>query len=271
MRIKHKKKKLSAKKIQRGTVGNFFVFGVLALLVILGITAVGGFPSNTISTNGTAVRVITPTQNPTHNTLQLQTFGYVTLAPTPTTAPMGTTALCKPGGLNYEPEIISATAPAEGQTVSATATITVWVDDEGAPMIAPGETTDSKGAIVNKGNQAAVALDNYLYEPALYLDSYTAESAGSPHFPDFLKGQVNNNPAKAIMTTNLTPVAPIDNPPPGAQTGGCFSSNFFKCYKAEYIWNISSLGLSPGTHRAEFVIHDGDSNRGVGCVNFQVQ
>lgn len=271
MKIKRKKKKLIAKKLQRGTIGNFFVFGVLALLVILGITAVGGLPSNTVPTNGTAVMVITPTQNPTHNTLQLQTFGYVTVAPTPTMAALGTTALCQPGGLNYEPEIISATSPAEGQSVSSTSTITVWVDDEGAPMIAPGETTDSKGLIVNKGNQSALAPDNYLYEPALYLDSATAESAGSPHFPDYVKGQVNNNPSKPIMTTDITAAVAIDNPPAGAQTGGCFSSNFFKCYKAEYIWNVSSLGLTSGTHRAEFVIHDGDSNRGVGCINFQVQ
>jgi hypothetical protein len=278
MSIKRKKKKLSTKKMQQGTVGNFFVFGVLALLIVAGITAVGGLPSETQPTSGTEVNIVTPTENPTHSTLQLQTFGYVTIAPTPTLAPIAGSPLCQPGGANDEPGIISATSPASGQTVSATGQIKVWVDDEGAPIIAQGETTNSDGSIANKGNQTQLAPDNYLFEPAVYIDSATAESGGSPFFPDYIKGQYNNDPNDtsagfARNSNNIVTGAAIDTPPAGASTAGCiFGSNFFpNCYKAEYIWNVSSLGLSAGTHRAEFVIHDGDFNRGVGCVNIQVQ
>jgi hypothetical protein len=39
---------------------------------------------------------------------------------------------------------------------------------------------------------------------------------------------------------------------------------------AEYVWNVNSLGLSPGTYDAEFVIHDGDKDRGIGCVTIVI-
>jgi hypothetical protein len=39
---------------------------------------------------------------------------------------------------------------------------------------------------------------------------------------------------------------------------------------AEDIWDVSSLGLRPGTYVAEFGIHDGDDNRGVGCVTIVI-
>jgi hypothetical protein len=40
----------------------------------------------------------------------------------------------------------------------------------------------------------------------------------------------------------------------------------FQPYTAEFIWDVNSLGLKPGQYLAEFVIHDGDRDRGVGCV-----
>jgi len=283
MPVKRKKKKFSAKRMQRGAVGSFFVFIVLVILIIAGISAVGGLPSQIGPSSGQTVAVVTPsTSGGSHNNLQLKTFGYITLAPTPTLAapppdtpgqpPLGQTALCQSGGINEEPDIIAATSPTSGQSVSSTGQIKIWVMDEGAPMIAPGETVNSNGSISNPGNQSQKAPDNYLYEPAVYLDAATAESGGSPHFPNYIKGQVNNMPSTPIMTTNLPAVVATDPLPSGAVTTGCFAgSNFFKCYTAEYIWNISSLGLSSGTHRAEFVIHDGDSNRGIGCVNISIQ
>ncbi len=36
-----KSKKLTRKKLQKGTIGNFLVFGILVLLMVLGIMAVG--------------------------------------------------------------------------------------------------------------------------------------------------------------------------------------------------------------------------------------
>jgi hypothetical protein len=42
-------------------------------------------------------------------------------------------------------------------------------------------------------------------------------------------------------------------------------------YTGEDIRDVSSLGLGPGTYVAEFVIHDGDDDRGVGCVTIVVR
>lgn len=81
-----KKKPNNSKKIQRGAIGNFFVFGILALLIILGITAVGGTPSISSPQSGTAVQITTPTPGASHNNLQLETFGFTTIAPTSVTA-----------------------------------------------------------------------------------------------------------------------------------------------------------------------------------------
>jgi hypothetical protein len=88
-KIIKKKKKVSSRKMQKGTIGNFFVFGVLGLLIVAGITAIGGFPATLSPQTGTQVQIVTPTANPSHNTLQLDTFGFTTIAPTlaPTQAP----------------------------------------------------------------------------------------------------------------------------------------------------------------------------------------
>jgi len=42
-------------------------------------------------------------------------------------------------------------------------------------------------------------------------------------------------------------------------------------YTAEFVWNVNTLGLAAGTYIAEFVIHDGDRDRGVGCVTIIIQ
>jgi len=270
------------KKIQRGSAAGSYVFFILVVIIIAGVGIIGGLHPAMSPNSGEEVNIVSPTSGATYNNLQLKTFGYVTIAPSPTLTdvsipssgqpPLGQTALCQPGGSNNEPEIISATTPASGQSVSATGQIKIWVDDEGAPIIAQGETTNSDGSISNPGNQNGKALDNYLFEPALYLDLATAESGGSPHFPNYIKGQFNNNPAdqaSGFAVRNVTNGAAIEAPPAGASS--CLPSTFFKCYKAEYVWNVSGLGLTPGTHRAEFVIHDGDFDRGVGCVNIQIQ
>ncbi len=274
MAIKHKKKKLSTKKMQKGTIGNFFVFGVLALLVVLAITAVGGLPSDKFANSGKLVNVVTPTQSPTHSTLQLQTFGYVTIAPTPT--PMVSEGLCKQGGDNDESYIISGYSPSLGQTVGQSGQIKVWVTDEDAPFIAPGQQVNtSTGAVsAGSGTLTAKAPDNYLWEPSLYIAPNTEESGGAPHFPNFIKGTYNNNPptssTKAIQGAPIDPIpaGTVPTLPPSFLTQ---LINSFPQITAEYIWNVSSLALSTGTYQAEFVIHDGDVNLGVGCVSIQIQ
>ena len=67
--------------IQKGGAGGLMLVGVLALMVGAGATTIGGFaPNNNIGTQ--VVQVITPTPETTKSNLQLETFGYVTLAPT---------------------------------------------------------------------------------------------------------------------------------------------------------------------------------------------
>jgi hypothetical protein len=175
-----------------------------------------------------------------------------------------TPQLCTAGGINTEPFILVGYSPANGQSVGANGQIKVWISDEGAPKIAPGEVVDpNTGAITTPGDRTAKAADGYLWEPALYIAPQTAESGGTPHFPDFIKGSYNNNPATFISQGTL--VQGMDPAPNGAQPFP------FLSYMAEDIWNVSSLGLSPGTYIAEFVIHDGDRDRGVGCVTIAIQ
>lgn len=268
-----KGRKVSRKKLQKGTVGNFFVFGVLALLMVLGITAVGGLPSQQAPTGGQIVNVITPTVGPNYNNLQLKSFGYVTIVPTPTPAKA---SLCNNAAVNTEPGILAAYFPGTGQSVATTGQIKVWVNDERPPYIAPNEQVNlSTGAVTAPGDRGAKASDNYLYEPALYLDGATVENNGSPYFPDYFKGQFNNNPSQGgFLKPTVVTGPPIDTMPAGSTGSGGNAANPFggmNQYTAEDIWNVSKLGLTSGTHQAEFVIHDGDFDRAIGCVSIQIQ
>jgi hypothetical protein len=168
--------------------------------------------------------------------------------------------LCMAGGANNEPEILVGYAPASGQTVGAGGQIKVWVNDEGAPIIAPGEIVDAQsGAVTTPGDRTAKAPDGYLWEPALYIAPQTAENGGTPHFPDFIHGDYNNTTQKGAGVH----VAGLEPPPAG--------SILAEKYTAEMVWNVDALALPPGTYIAEFVIHDGDHDRGVGCVTITIQ
>jgi len=251
--------------MQKGTVGNFFVFGVLALLAVLAFIAVGGLPPDSYPNSGQVVNAVSPTTAPSQSTLQLETFGYVTIAPTPT--PGSSETLCQQGGVNDEPSILDGYSPGAGQTVSQTGTIKVWVSDESAPIIAPGQqiNTSTGAVVVGTGTLTAKAPDNYLWEPALYIAPHTAESGGTPYFPDFIKGVVNNNPPTRSQG-GINSIAP--DPFPAGVTD---ADPTFNSFTSEYIWDVSKLGLASGSYQAEFLIHDGDINRGVGCVSIQIQ
>jgi hypothetical protein len=84
MSIKCKLEKLSMEDIQRGSIGNFFVYAVMILLIVLAFSAIGGLPlASYTPQDATPVEIIMPTPGgPTHSALQMQTFGYIT--PTPT-------------------------------------------------------------------------------------------------------------------------------------------------------------------------------------------
>jgi hypothetical protein len=164
--------------------------------------------------------------------------------------------LCTAGGANNEPGILVGYAPANNQSVGVGGQIKVWVNDEGAPIIAPNEQVNATtGMITTPGDRTAKAADGYLWEPALYIAPQSAENGGTPHFPTAIKGDYNNTTIKGPGTH----VPGMDPAPPG-------SMPLQQQYTAEFIWDVSSLGLAPGNYLAEFVIHDGDRDRGVGCV-----
>lgn len=168
-------------------------------------------------------------------------------------------ALCNDQNVNNEPEILVGYSPAPGQTVGAHGQIRVWVNDENPPIIAPNEQVDpATGAIKTPGDRTAKAPDGYLWEPALYIAPQTAENGGTPHFPQYIKGWYDPDPTG----NGGVQVAGMDPVPAGSQLSEQFTG--------EDIWDVSALGLAPGTYMAEFVIHDGDDDRAVGCVTIVV-
>lgn len=176
-------------------------------------------------------------------------------------------SLCTNRMINNEPEILAGYSPANGQSVTQDGEIKVWITDEAAAMISANEQIDpSTGLITTPGDRTATAKDGYLWEPALYIAPETAENGGTPHFPKYIRGWYNNVPSNAPPKPGKnagTSGAAIETPPAGIRLSERFNS--------EDVWEVSDLGLAPGTYQAEFVIHDGDTDRGVGCVTITVE
>jgi hypothetical protein len=175
-------------------------------------------------------------------------------------------SLCEGNTVNTEPEILVGYEPGKGQTVGQNGQIKVWVNDECPPFIANNEQIDSAtGDVTSPGDVNAKASDGYLYEPALYIAPMTAENGGTPHFPQHVKGSYDNNTSClcGFLCPAPTPAPAIDPPPSGSQTP--------EPYTAEFIWDVSQLFLPPGSYTGEFVIHDGDVDRGIGCVEIVIQ
>ena len=169
-------------------------------------------------------------------------------------------AVCTDSTVSTEPKILVGYSPAMGQTVGMTGQIKVWVNDENSPFIAPGEQVDNTtGAITTPGTRTATAADGLLDEPALYIAPATPTNGGTPHFPQLIKGSYNNNPP---TRGTFTGGAPIDPPPAGSMLGAT--------YTAEFIWDVSALGLAPGSYTAVFSVHDGDRDRAIGCVTIVI-
>lgn len=164
-------------------------------------------------------------------------------------------ALCEPGGVNNELKILVGYSPSQSQTVGGTGQIKVWVNDEAASIIAPGEQVNAtNGSITTPGDRTAKAPDGYLWEPAVYIVPQSADKGGTPHFPTAIRGSYNPTTTKGAGIN----VPGMDSPPAGSALDGK--------YTTEFVWDVQSLGLTPGNYTAEFVIHDGDKDRAVGCV-----
>jgi hypothetical protein len=181
-------------------------------------------------------------------------------------APPSPPKLCSDKRINNEPEILAGYAPADGHKVEANGQIKVWITDEQPAFIAPGEEVDLvTGEILRPGDRSAKASDGYLFEPALYIAPATAESGGKPYFPTAIKGVFNNSPQTWVRRNPNNVViqgAALDPVPAGVSLSEPFNT--------EFIWDVDSLGLAPGTYVAEFAIHDGDVDRGVGCITIEI-
>jgi hypothetical protein len=283
---KTRKKKSSAKKIQKGSIGNFFVYGVLALLIVLGITAVGGLPERLSPNSGENVLAVTPTKSANYSNLQLKWFGYITLTPSPT--PVVTHSCQRSQGvlLNTETEILQGSDPGPGGGVNNDI-IRVWAKDENPPWISPNEKVDSTTGLVSPGDRLAVdtptdGKGNFFWEPSLYIvplsqplnanhvycDTHTPGC--SAIYPIFIKGDYNTaDRFKGGSFAGDYKGPPVDSdanylngPDPN---GGNPNGNRDDKYLGEYIWNISSLNLASGSYIAQFVVHDGDTNLAVDC------
>jgi hypothetical protein len=182
----------------------------------------------------------------------------------------GMPELCTDEDINNEPEILVGYSPAMGESVAENAQIKVWINDERPELIAEGEQIDpNTGEITTPGDRTAKADDGYLWEPALYIAPQTAESGGTPHFPQYIKGWYNNaaRPSGGIRggrrgTIDGVEVPGMDPVPPGQR--------LTEDYSTEVIWDVNALGLAPGTYIGEFVIHDGDHDRAIGCVTIMI-
>jgi hypothetical protein len=186
--------------------------------------------------------------------------------PPPTPGPTPLPSLCNDPTIDTEPGILVGYSPSATQTVSQNGQIKVWVNDERPPFIAPGEKVDpTTGAVVVPGDRTATAPDGLLWEPALYFPPQTPQNGGTPYFPQYFKGSFDNG----VATITGPPTVPsevdvpgMDPPPAGSQ--------LHDRYTNEDIWDVSAIGLAPGTYTALFAVHDGDRDRAIGCVTITI-
>lgn len=178
------------------------------------------------------------------------------------------------GASSSNSNIFIALDPPNGQAVGTTGQIRAWVSDEAGGRIPSSVTTDSNG-IITKHSDPIIDKDShgYPWEPAIYLTLLTPqnqngpftgdkENGGSPIFPTSVKGKVT--PGKS---SGWLPV-PTHDDPLSYRIGNRVGDGQ---HVAEFIWNLASLGLSPGNYRVQVSVHDGDSHLAVECTTIVVQ
>jgi hypothetical protein len=162
--------------------------------------------------------------------------------------------------------------PPLGHTVGRTGQIKVWLSDWTAPVIAKGEMIDNvTGVITTPGDRMATAADGLLYEPAVYIAPQSPIAGGTPHFPQSIKGSYNEDPP-SVAGWSAAPVtrgAPVDPIPPDIWIDAGVHT-FGGPYEAEFVWDVSALGLDPGTYQVIFSVHGGYNGRAIGCVSVAI-
>lgn len=191
-----------------------------------------------------------------------------------------------------EPYILWAIEPDPAETaVTKGGSIKAFYQDENALTLGSGNppSNGSSDHVVNPdvGDLTAKDSNGFPFYPALFISDITsdsnnksgdAENGGTPHKPDEVFGAW-----KALGGPNPQPRNFTSYPPnlgSGADTYPEKSNVVFKSggrghemgYAAEIVWKVDNLGLTDGhTYRAQFILHDGDSQGDIseGCTTIQ--
>lgn len=234
----------------------------IIIVIALGAILTTGFKSKSErGTEGLVPEALAPGEE--KKSLQLQTLKFRKVE-------VG----CEENPLNKEPEVLFASDPAFGGIALPGGQIKVWVwDDDGSGgSISQGTVVDrTTGQITTPGDRTLTDRAGYLWEPAIYLTKLSSpgdpgpysgdkENGGPAYFPTAVKGVANQQPSGGDLTS-----APID--PPVNIIVNRIARNWTL---SEFIWDVSSLGLTTGYYRAQIILHDGDTHLSINCTTIQI-
>lgn len=261
---------------------------LLILFAGLGATGVGVIvnknkpPTAPVSRSSSAQPSPTgsgPTRRPEETSQKQGTFTFE--PPEQPSIPSGAD-VCSSSTLTYDDEgassnnsnIFIALDPPNGQAVGATGQIRAWVSDEAGGRIPSATTLDSTGN-VTKHSDPSIDKDShgYPWEPSIFTTLLTSanqtgpfagdkENGGTPRLLTAAKGRVTAGKSSGWLTV------PTHDDPLNYRIGTRRGDGQ---HVAEFIWNVASLGLSPGNYRVQVSLHDGDSHLAVECTTIVVQ
>ncbi len=258
-----------------------YVTLLLLILIAFGFLLSGGLMPllQQPPANATGYSLINPPVSSSSSTLQLQSLNFVLGA-------------CDPGYLESgEPGILYAAKPGPNDIASATDTIKLWYSDEHALTLGVGAISPMVNhpvdQIANPQVGDTTQRDPYGFPqfPALFIVDVTfdpkntvgdAQHGGIPIPPSIVYGtwKAANAADPPANGWNVGAGDPFPSQPTNIQHSG--TTRIENEYGAEIEWNISSLNLAPGhSYKAQFVVHDGDSNRaggdiGIGCTTVRM-
>lgn len=285
--------------IKYGTKG-YISFVLIGIALFAFLIASGFINSINPPYDGTKYILVTPTPDPTHQTLQLKTLEFISIKPTPipsiTTIPTDCSS-----SLNIqssENRILYAFNPLSNASVGVGGKLKVWYTDEHALSIGKS----GNGVTVTSSVLAPEHASPIVVGDTTFRDCSTTPGPACqpnqiplPVFPALflidLTVNPNATPTNALSTTPIPvnevygewkeyavaidPKLPNPNglnlgagadPFPSKPTNPDPQAGTELEYGAEMIWNVSSLGLTPNNpphnYLGVFVMHDGDANGG---------
>lgn len=223
---------------------------IIIMLALFGFAYVvsGPTPEQTPTPTGPETSLVNGSNGGNKANLQLYNFSGITITPP-------VTSLCEKGGKNIDPDALIGYSPDQAQGVSSLGQIDLWVSDTMPPYISPGEQVlQSDGAIKEAGDLATLAPDGFLLEPQLYIFPQTVDRNGKPYFPNYVRGDYNNGNPGVSYGSDPTPYDALP----------------LSTYTVEFVWNVSSIGLTAGDYQIQFVTHDGREQLGIRCESIYV-